>query len=48
MKVTEIPSFFVGHLTGIIGNQQPVINPEEADKSTQFVHLCNQMCVDLL
>lgn len=35
----------IGHLTGIIANQQSVINPDEADKSTHFVHLCNQASV---
>ncbi|PVH72830.1 ClpP/crotonase [Cadophora sp. DSE1049] len=31
-----------GHLTGIIANQNPVILCNEADKSTQFIRLCNQ------
>jgi acetyl-CoA carboxylase carboxyltransferase component len=31
-----------GHLCGILANQCPIINPAESDKSTQFIHLCNQ------
>ncbi|KAK5062665.1 hypothetical protein LTR84_004738 [Exophiala bonariae] len=31
-----------GHATGIIGNQTPVINPDEASKGAQFIRLCNQ------
>ncbi|KAH6664259.1 propionyl-CoA carboxylase beta chain, partial [Halenospora varia] len=31
-----------GHLTGIIANQNPVILPNESDKATQFIRLCNQ------
>jgi len=41
-------AYIHGHLTGIIANQQPVIYPEEADKSTQFVHMCNQMKVPII
>jgi acetyl-CoA carboxylase carboxyltransferase component len=32
----------IGHLTGIIANQNPVILPDESDKGTQFIRLCNQ------
>jgi acetyl-CoA carboxylase carboxyltransferase component len=32
----------LGHLTGIIGNQHPVILPNESDKATHFIGLCNQ------
>ncbi|KAG0648041.1 acetyl-CoA carboxylase [Hyphodiscus hymeniophilus] len=31
-----------GHLTGIIANQNPVILPNESDKATHFIRLCNQ------
>jgi acetyl-CoA carboxylase carboxyltransferase component len=31
-----------GHAVGIIGNQTPVINPDEASKGAQFIRLCNQ------
>lgn len=31
-----------GHLTGIIANQHPVILPNESDKATHFIGLCNQ------
>ncbi|KAH8587361.1 propionyl-CoA carboxylase beta chain [Bisporella sp. PMI_857] len=31
-----------GHLTGIVANQHPVIFPNESDKATQFIKLCNQ------
>ncbi|KAJ2892307.1 hypothetical protein MKZ38_010010 [Zalerion maritima] len=37
-----------GHLAGIIANQQPVINPDEADKSTHFIHLCNQSRIPII
>ncbi len=37
-----------GHLTGIIANQQPIINPSESDKSTQFIHLCNQSRIPIV
>jgi acetyl-CoA carboxylase carboxyltransferase component len=31
----------IGHLTGIIANAQPVIFVPEANKTTQFIKLCN-------
>jgi acetyl-CoA carboxylase carboxyltransferase component len=31
-----------GHLTGIIANQHPVILPNDSDKATHFIGLCNQ------
>jgi acetyl-CoA carboxylase carboxyltransferase component len=31
-----------GHLIGIIANQTPIINPQESDKATSFIRLCNQ------
>ncbi|KAH0041901.1 beta subunit of 3-methylcrotonyl-CoA carboxylase, partial [Aureobasidium melanogenum] len=31
-----------GHLVGCIANKSPVINMDESDKSTNFIHLCNQ------
>ncbi|KAH0841181.1 Methylcrotonoyl-CoA carboxylase beta chain, mitochondrial [Fonsecaea pedrosoi] len=41
-------AYIHGHLTGIIANQRPIISPDESDKSTQFVHLCNQMKVPII
>ncbi|TVY37818.1 putative methylcrotonoyl-CoA carboxylase beta chain, mitochondrial [Lachnellula subtilissima] len=35
-------AYIHGHLTGIIANQTPIILPNEADKATQFIRLCNQ------
>lgn len=32
----------LGHLVGIVANQTPVINPDEALKGTQFIRMCNQ------
>lgn len=32
----------LGHLMGIIANQHPVILPNESDKATHFIGLCNQ------
>lgn len=37
-----------GHLCGIIANQRPIINPAESDKSTQFIHLCNQSRIPII
>lgn len=37
-----------GHLCGIIANQQPIINPEESDKATSFIHLCNQARIPII
>ena len=37
-----------GHLCGIIANQRPIINPAESDKSTQFIHLCNQSNIPIV
>jgi len=33
---------YQGHLVGVIANRTPVINMDESDKSTSFIHLCNQ------
>ncbi|OQV08555.1 Carboxyl transferase domain-containing protein [Cladophialophora immunda] len=41
-------AYVFGHLTGIIANQRPIISPDESDKSTQFVHICNQMKVPIV
>lgn len=41
-------TFLLGHLVGIVANQVPVINPDEASKGTQFIRLCNQQYVFLL
>ncbi|EON63136.1 hypothetical protein W97_02363 [Coniosporium apollinis CBS 100218] len=35
-------AYIHGHLTGVIANQHPVILPNESDKATQFIRLCNQ------
>ena len=37
-----------GHLTGIIANAQPVIFVPEANKTTQFIKLCNQSNVPII
>jgi len=37
-----------GHLTGIIANAQPVIFVPEANKTTQFIKLCNQANVPII
>jgi len=34
-----------GYPVGIVANQIPVINPDEAMKGAQFVRLCNQQYV---
>jgi len=31
-----------GYPVGIIANQNPVLNPDEASKGAQFIRLCNQ------
>ncbi|KAF2207628.1 hypothetical protein CERZMDRAFT_50745 [Cercospora zeae-maydis SCOH1-5] len=38
----------VGHNIGIIANQVPVINGDEASKGAQFVRLCNQSNLPIL
>lgn len=35
----------VGHSVGIVANQVPVINTDEASKGAQFIRLCNQSYV---
>lgn len=35
----------VGYRVGIIANQTPVINAEEARKGAQFIKMCNQQYV---
>lgn len=35
----------VGHNVGIVANQVPVINTDEASKGAQFIRLCNQSYV---
>lgn len=37
-----------GHTVGILANQRPIINPAESDKSTHFIHLCNQSNIPIL
>jgi acetyl-CoA carboxylase carboxyltransferase component len=37
----------IGHRVGIIANQTPVINAEEARKGAQFIKMCNQQYVAL-
>jgi len=32
-------------LVGIVANQMPVINADEASKGTQFIRMCNQQYV---
>ena len=38
----------IGNVVGIIANQVPIINPDEASKTTQFIRLCNQQWVAIL
>jgi acetyl-CoA carboxylase carboxyltransferase component len=38
----------VGHLTGIIANAQPVIFVPEANKTTQFIKLCNSANIPIV
>lgn len=38
----------VGHLTGIIANAQPVIFVPEANKTTQFIKLCNASNIPII
>lgn len=33
---------------GIIGNQTPIINPDEASKGAQFIRLCNQQSLPII
>jgi len=37
-----------GYLTGIIANAQPVIFVPEANKSTQFIKLCNSANIPII
>jgi len=37
-----------GYLTGIIANAQPVIFVPEANKTTQFIKLCNQASIPIV
>jgi len=38
----------IGYLTGIIANAQPVIFVPEANKTTQFIKLCNQANIPIV
>src|SRR5271170_5660331 len=38
----------IGHLTGIIANAQPVIFVPEANKTTQFIKLCNSASIPIV
>jgi acetyl-CoA carboxylase carboxyltransferase component len=38
----------LGHLTGIIANAQPVIFVPEANKTTQFIRLCNASNIPII
>jgi len=38
----------VGYLTGIIANAQPVIFVPEANKTTQFIRLCNASNIPII
>ncbi|OAG43905.1 hypothetical protein AYO21_01757 [Fonsecaea monophora] len=37
-----------GHTAGIIANQTPIINPDEASKAAQFIRLCNQQNIPII
>jgi len=39
---------FEGYLTGIIANAQPVIFVPEANKTTQFIRLCNASNIPII
>ncbi|GME61365.1 Carboxyl transferase [Neofusicoccum parvum] len=38
----------LGHTVGIVANQMPVINSDEASKGAQFIRLCNQQDTPLV
>ena len=44
----SLKSNVLGHLTGIIANAQPVIFVPEANKSTQFIKLCNSANIPII
>jgi hypothetical protein len=52
--ISTVKTFFTtgfdsaGHLTGIIANAQPVIFVPEANKSTQFIKLCNSANIPII
>ncbi|KAK6397207.1 hypothetical protein LTR65_007707 [Meristemomyces frigidus] len=37
-----------GHVVGLVANQVPVINPDEASKGAQFIRVCNQQNVPIV
>ncbi|KAI1615965.1 propionyl-CoA carboxylase beta chain [Exophiala viscosa] len=41
-------SKIMGLPVGIIGNQTPIINPDEASKGAQFVRMCNQQNLPII
>ena len=44
----ELMIYGTGYLTGIIANAQPVIFVPEANKTTQFIKLCNQASIPIV
>ncbi|EXJ71022.1 uncharacterized protein A1O5_06015 [Cladophialophora psammophila CBS 110553] len=40
--LTGWANIMVGMPVGLIANQTPIINPDEASKGTQFIRMCNQ------
>lgn len=42
VQILNTDSSILGHTVGIVANQVPVINPDEASKGAQFVRMCNQ------
>jgi acetyl-CoA carboxylase carboxyltransferase component len=46
--LSTVELLIVGHLTGIIANAQPVIFVPEANKTTQFIKLCNASNIPII
>ena len=47
-RSTRLEVDCLGHLTGIIANAQPVIFVPEANKTTQFIKLCNSASIPIV
>lgn len=37
-----------GHAVGLVANQTPIINGQEAEKGAQFIRLCNQQSIPIV
>lgn len=42
LRVNKYLHQVLGYLVGIVANQVPIINPDEASKGAQFIRMCNQ------